>query len=128
VEAIGFDPEATGGQLPTGAEQRGVRDHDGDGNPGATVELRMRGFGEGKLFIVQRSHLVLRGRQTEPGRFEGAVDVRVQEQRTLGARPGFLHREMVIRPEPERSGWKLVRVPPATNCVDLARLGSTLFR
>lgn len=127
VEAIGFDPRLTGGVLPTSPNARGVEDPDGDGEPGATLRLRMRGLGSARLFVVQRSHLVLDGRRTGPGRFEGEVDVRLQEQHTLGADPGFFRQNPSNTPDPERSGFTLVRVPAETGCEELRAATATLF-
>ncbi len=120
IEAIGFDPAATGGALPRQADDPGVRDSDRDGSPGATVEIRVPA-GRARLYIVQRSHLVLSGRETGPDRIEGGVQVLVQEQRTLGADPGVFARTPRIRAEPSRSGFTLVRAPSVRNCEDLVR-------
>lgn len=127
VEAIGFDPAATGGALPRGADDPGVRDSDRDGSPGATVEIRVPAAGRARLYIVQRSHLVLSGRETAPDRIEGGVQVLVQEQRTLGADPGYFARTPRIRAEPSRSGFTLVRAPSVRNCEDLVRESGRLF-
>jgi hypothetical protein len=127
VEAIGFDPAATGGALPQEAGDPGVLDSDGDGEPGATVELRIPAAGRARLYIVQRSHLVLSGRETAPDRIEGGVQVLVQEQRTLAADPGFFARTPSTRPDPARSGFTLVRAPGVRSCDDLRRDAETLF-
>ncbi len=127
VEAIGFDPAATGGALPRQADDPGVRDSDRDGSPGATVEIRVPAAGRARLYIVQRSHLVLSGRETAPDRIEGGVQVLVQEQRTLGADPGFFARTPRIRAEPSRSGFTLVRAPAVRNCEELVRESGRLF-
>lgn len=127
VEAIGFDPAATGGALPSQADDPGVRDSDRDGSPGATVEIRVPAAGRAKLYIVQRSHLVLSGRETAPDRIEGAVQVLLQEQRTLGADPGYFARTPRIRAEASRSGFTLVRAPAVRSCEDLVRESGRLF-
>lgn len=127
LEAIGFDPAATGGALPRVADDPGVRDSDRDGSPGATVEIRVPAAGRAKLYIVQRSHLVLSGRETGPDRIEGGVQVLVQEQRTLGADPGYFARTPRIRAEPSRSGFTLVRAPSVRSCEDLVRESRKLF-
>lgn len=126
LESIGFDPAATGGALPRGADDPGVRDSDRDGSPGATVEIRVAA-GRARLYIVQRSHLVLSGRETGPDRIEGGVQVLLQEQRTLGADPGFFAKTPRIRAEPSRSGFTLVRAPSVRNCEELVRESSRLF-
>lgn len=128
TEAIGFDPARTGGTLPREADAPGVEDPDGDGEPGATLRLRVPGLGSARLFIVQRSHLVLNGRRVEPGRIEGSIDVRLQEQHTLGADPGIFRQNPSISADPQRSGFTLIRVAPGTGCDDLSRGAAALFR
>lgn len=127
LEAIGFDPAATGGALPRHADDPGVRDSDRDGAPGATVEIRVPAAGRARLYIVQRSHLVLAGRETAPDRIEGGVQVLLSEQRTLGADPGFFARTPQTRAEPSRSGFTLVRAPSVRSCEDLVRESPRLF-
>ncbi len=128
VEAIGYDPAVTGGGLPDAIGDPGVQDTDEDGSPGATVELRVPAVGRVRLFIAQRSHLVLKGVQTGEDRIEGDVDIRLLEQRTLGAQPGFFNRTPAIRPDAPRSGFTLVRVADATDCEGLTRKAVALFR
>lgn len=127
-EAIGFDPQATGGKLPTTSDDPGVRDSDGDGRPGATIELRVPAFGRVRLFVVQHSHLMLQGQQTARDRIEGEVEIRRLEQRTLGAEPGFFGRTPSLRPDPARSGFTLVRVPDSLDCNSLREAAGSLFR
>lgn len=126
-EAIGFDPQLTGGELPRGGDDAGVRDSDGDGDPGATIELRVPAFGRVRLFIAQYSHLVLEGRQTGPGRIEGEVEILRLEQRTLGAEPGLFNRTPTLRPESTRSGFTLVRLPAGLDCAALRSAAPALF-
>lgn len=127
METIGFDPQASGGMLPEQRNDPGVVDTDEDGQPGATVELRVPAFGRIRLFIAQHSHLILRGVQVGPDRIEGDVDIRLLEQRTLGAEPGFFNRTPTIRPDSARSRFTLVRVPGAMDCSTLRESANTLF-
>lgn len=120
VETVGLQPAQDEGELPTRPGHPSVADTDGDGEPGATIELRVPVLGTARIFVVQRSHLVLQGRQTAPGRVEGTVEIRLLEQRALGAEPGFFHRTPTIRPDPERSGFTLLRLPDDAGCDDLA--------
>lgn len=128
LEAIGFDPQETGGELPRFIDDPAVRDTDADGSPGATVELRVPALGRVQLFIAQRSHLVLHGTQTGEGRIEGGMDIRLLEQRTLGARPGVFNRTPAIRPDAEASRFILVRVAEDVTCEALTRQATSLFR
>lgn len=127
VESFGFDPALTGGQLPRSARAPGVVDSDRDGAPGVTVVGRFPLFGRVRIFFVQRSHLVLDGRTTAPGRIEGGIDVRVLEQRTIGASSVLFRRNVEIRPDPERSSFVLVATPQITSCEQLRAADSSLF-
>jgi hypothetical protein len=127
LDAIGFDPRSTGGALPAGPRAPGVIDSDGDGNPGATIEIRVPVVGRARLFIAQRTHLVLQATASSPDRVEGQVDIRLMEQRTFGAEPGILRHTPDIRPDPQRSGFTLVRLPDQFGCSDLRRHAHSLF-
>lgn len=127
-EAIGFDPRATGGKLPDGSGDPGIRDTDNDGEPGATVELRVPLVGRVRLFIAQRSHLVLRGAQAGPDRIAGNVDIQVLEQRPLGADPGLFNRTPDLRPDSANSSFTMIRVPDEMGCAGLREAGEALFQ
>jgi hypothetical protein len=127
LDAIGFDPRVSGGTVPEGPDSPGVIDADGDGNPGATIEVRVPLMGRARLFIAQRTHLVLQAQAATPDRVEGVVDIRLMEQRTLGADPGMFRRTPDIRPDPERSGFTLVRLPDGIGCADLRQRATALF-
>gem|GEM_PF-777018 len=119
LDAIGFDPGATGGRLPESPDDPGVIDADGDGNPGATIEVRVPLVGTGRLFIAQQTHLVLRADARSPRRIEGQVEIRKLEQRTLGADPARFRRTPGISPDPGRSGFTMVRLPDGYGCSDI---------
>lgn len=126
TEHIGYDPRETGGALPRDADAPGVLDSDGDGQPGATVVGHFPLFGSVRLFIAQRSHLVLRGRQTAADRIEGTVEVRLLEQRTLGADHRMFRRTPEVRPDPASSRFAMVRTEART-CEDLRGRARDLF-
>jgi hypothetical protein len=75
--------------------------------------------------VVQRSHLVLNGRRAPDGSLRGTVDIRIQEQRTIGTKPGLLGRSPAILPVPARSDFSLIRVPANTDCSRLRTLSQT---
>ncbi|MBB4639555.1 hypothetical protein [Longimicrobium terrae] len=127
VEAIGYDPALTGGELPLNAAARGVVDNDGDGRPGATVIGHFPLFGRVRLFIAQRSHLVLHGRQTSDDRIEGTMEIRAMEQRTLGADNRLFRRTLPMQADPAASGFVMVRTA-AADCAAVRRDSETLFR
>jgi hypothetical protein len=126
-DAIGFDPARTGGELPRSAVDEGVNDADGDGEPGATVEMHVPAFGRVQLFIAQRSRLVLRSVEVDGVGIRGGVEIRMLEQRTLGARPAFFGRTPRLTPDPERSSFNLVRVAESTDCEGVRNQATTFF-
>ena len=73
--------------LPTKKNDPMVLDHDGDGHPGATIQLSVPVFGTVELYLVQASHSVLKGTATEEG-FAGEIEVIRLEQSTLAASVG----------------------------------------
>jgi hypothetical protein len=127
LDAIGFDPALTGGELPRGLSDPGVLDWDGDGEPGATVEMRVPAFGRVQLFIAQRSRLVLKSKATDERGIRGGVQIPMLEQRTLGARPALFGRTPRLSPDPARSAFQLVRVAPSTDCAGIREQAITLF-
>jgi hypothetical protein len=127
MESIGFDPRRSGGRIPDAAGDPGVIDADGDGNPGATIEVRVPLVGTGRLFIAQQSHLVLRADAAGPRRISGIVEIRAMEQRTLDAEPGRFRRTPGIRPDPARSGFTMVRLPDGSGCTEVQQGVAHLF-
>ena len=119
IERIGYHEEASNGQLPNTMNDPAVFDWDGDGHPGATLKLTVPFLPEGELYIVQRGHSILNGRITEPGKVEGSVDVRVFEQRVLGAKPAFLNRSPQIEPNAKESRFSLTALPQGSTCESL---------
>ena len=82
-------------------------------------------LGRVKLYVVQCSHLLLNGRRAPDGSVRGTVDIRMQEQRTIGTKPGLLGRSPAIPPVPARSDFSLIRVPTNTDCSRLRALSQT---
>lgn len=127
LETIGLDPSRLGTDLPSDPQHPAVRDSDGDGAPGATIQMKLRLLGTVRLYIVQRSHLVLHGRRDADDSVRGRVEIRMQEQQTVGARPAFFARSATILPDSGRSEFTLVRVPQATDCASLQRFPPGAF-
>ena len=121
LEAIGFDPGVTGGNLPVDAGSAGVIDADGDGAPGATVLMDVPGVSDIRLHIAQRSRLVLRGESDGKGGWRGDIDIPLLEQRTLGAEPEMFARTPRLQAEPGRSGFRMVPLPGGAGCDAVAQ-------
>jgi hypothetical protein len=120
LEHVGFRPDGAGGKLPTAPDNPSVYDWDGDGRPGATIILSIPLFPSGELYVVQRGHSILHGRVVEPGRVEGGIDVRVFEQRVIGARPAILNYTPEIVPDSAASRFVLTRVALGSTCQSLS--------
>jgi hypothetical protein len=118
-EHVGYRPRQPD-VLPRAASDAAVIDSDGDGHPGATLELSIARLADGELYVVQRGHSILEGHVVAVGAVEGRVDVRLFEQAVLGADPAFLQRQPDIEPDPARSTFRLIRVADATACETLA--------
>jgi hypothetical protein len=119
VERIGYRGGSADDKLPTKIDDPAVYDWDGDGHPGATLQLSIPLLPTGELYVVQRGHSTLKGRVTQPGRIEGNIDVRNFEQRVLGAWPSFLAKSPDIEPDPKESRFILSAIPAGTTCAEL---------
>jgi hypothetical protein len=122
IEHIGYKPMPGNGSLPTKSDDPSVYDWDGDGHPGATLKLSLPLLPDGELRVVQRDHSVLDGRIVGNGRVEGDIDVRLFEQRIIGALPSFLNRSAEIQPDPQGSRFSITPIPPETSCETLRAL------
>jgi hypothetical protein len=119
---------AANGSLPTKPNDPAVYDWDGDGHPGATLKLSLPFLPDGELRVVQRGHSVLDGRVVGDGRIEGEIDVRLFEQRVIGAWPTFLNRSPEIEPEPGGSRFSITPIPPQTSCETLRAVQPAMSR
>jgi hypothetical protein len=116
IERIGYKAAPGDDRLPSRIDDPSVFDWDGDGHPGATLELSVPLLPPGKLYIVQTGRSVLDGRITETGTIEGGIDVQSFQQRVLGARPSFLHRSPEIHADPKASRFTIIPVAAGTTC------------
>jgi hypothetical protein len=116
VERIGYRPTGADDKLPTKADDPGVFDWDGDGQPGATLRLSVPLLPDGELYVVQRGQSILTGRIVQPGKIEGDIDVRGFDQHVIGAWPGFLNKSPEIEPDPKESHFTLNQIPAGSNC------------
>lgn len=116
---IGYDPETSGGVVPTRRNDPGVVDFEGDGHPGATILLNVPVLGDVRMYITQFGWSQFRGEVTEGG-VEGKVLSLAAESRTLGASIGLFAADATITPVPERSRFQLRPIPAGTRCENLA--------
>lgn len=113
VGRVGF----VGDVVPTEASDPAVRDHEGDGQPGATIYVWAPLFGEVAVYIVQRTRILLDGVVAD-GRVSGQATQVDLTQHTIGAANRLFNRQPVLTPVPEESGFTMVRVDASTTCAD----------
>jgi len=119
---VGFDPELAGA-VPVALEDLGVIDWDGDGSPGATVQIDVPVFHSVDLHVTQRSHAVLTGRVDEDGAIRGAADLVEFEQAVLGASNRLFSHAPTVTPMADRGRFSLRPVPAGTTCASLRAQG-----
>lgn len=113
--------------LPRGLEDPRVEDTDGDGQPGLTV--RIEGFVEGDVYVVQRDRSELRGEVHSSGQqIKGLIRWSV-EQSVIGASREMLASTPDSRPHPEakRSYFRMRRIPNQARCADVLQRRRQLF-
>lgn len=115
--AIGFDPRDTAGIVPVAPDDPNLQDYDGDGKPGATVNLVVPMLGAIELYIAQRGHSVMTG-EVQDGAVRGEVDVRYFSQRTLAASNSLFHANPPMRHLDE--SWFRLSPAPGLGCKQLA--------
>jgi len=117
-EHVGYTPAAPGDPPPRKRDDPSVVDSDGDGKPGATLQMVVPVLEPLELYIVQRGHAVLDGRVLPDGRVEGALEAEL-EQVVIGSDPYFLKRDPDLEPEPALSRFVLTPVPEDSTCESL---------
>lgn len=115
--SIGFDPKLTAGKVPAAPDDPHLLDYDGDGKPGATVNLVVPMLGAVELYIAQRDHSVMSG-EVQDGAVRGEVDVRFFSQRTLAASNSLFHANPPMRHLDE--SWFRLSPAPGMGCKQLA--------
>jgi len=113
--------------LPENKKDPRVTDSDGDGKPGASVQLS--GRIKGRTYVVQRLSRSMHGTLTADGHMSGTITGRA-EQVTLGASNPILSRFKAVfldETDPAHNLFDWLPVPEGTTCPELADQGETLF-
>ena len=113
IEYIGYDPAYP---LPSRGGEPGVVDWDRDGNPGATIHLKIPLLGVAEIYIAQHAQILLEGASPAAGRVSGSLSLPLFEQRTLGASTRVLDRSPPIRPILDKSGFSMAPLEADTEC------------
>ncbi len=113
--------------LPQSSEDPRLKDPDGDGQPGLTV--RIEGFVEGQVYVVQRDASQLRGEVHTNGRLIKGLIRWSAEQSVVGASRDMLNKNPQSRPhpEPKRSYFRMRRIPNNASCQQVLARRDTLF-
>lgn len=119
VERIGYRAASADDKLPNKIDDPAVFDWDGDGHPGATLQISIPLLPTGELYVVQRGQSILTGRVVQPGRIEGNIEVRQFEQKVLSAWPSFLAKSPEIEPNPKESRFTLSQIATNSTCETL---------
>jgi hypothetical protein len=124
--AVGWDP-ALAEAVPQTVDDPGVIDWDEDGQPGATIKLRLPFFGKIDLFVAQHAHMVLTAHLPASGPVEGTVSFKAFDQRTIGGTHPRFAASPPMQPDAPASSFALAPVPADTTCGTLeSRLGAIL--
>jgi hypothetical protein len=105
--------------LPQDGDDPGITDDDRDGHPGVTLKLDVPVFGQVDLYVVQHVHTQISGTFTAPDRVEGLVDMRILQQRAVGAGNPLFNRNTETEPVRAESPFLLIKVPETTTCATL---------
>lgn len=109
--------------LPTRADDNRVFDQDGDGKPGVTINIG--GIVNGDIYVAQRSWTRLLGTKRGDA-FSGRVYFD-NEQSILGATSSMLDDPPDAKPVPEKSWFRMERVPSGTSCRKARKLTAGWF-
>ena len=105
--------------LPRKPKDKRVRDTDGDGKPGVTIEVD--GLVSGKMYVAQRTWTRLSGTKRVDGSFAGKVYFN-NEQSVLDATSSMLKDPPDTRPDPSRSFFRLAKLDNDAKCRDARRV------
>lgn len=113
--------------LPSSPEDPRLEDPDGDGQPGLTVQIE--GFVDGQVYVVQRDISELRGEVHTNGRLIKGLIRWSAEQSVVGASRDMLNKNPQSRPhpEPQRSYFRMRRIPNSASCQQVLGRRDTLF-
>ena len=114
---VGYDP--TLGYLPSTLEDPAVIDSDNDGKPGATVQVEVRLFGTVDVYVVQMTHVTLRGTVQDADHIAGAMVIDAVEQHVLDASNRLFVMNPKIRPIQEESTFRMQRLPDGSTCANV---------
>ncbi len=114
VDNIGMRPGAN--TVPSEVDHPDVVDMEKDGHPGATVLVKVPMFGMAKLYVSQRGSIQLDGTIGPDGTVTGRVLVGPTVQHTLDASNLLLKSSPPIKPEANKSWFRMQPHSGASTC------------
>jgi len=123
VDNVGMKPSAA--TVPRTPDDPNVVDMEGDGFPGATVLVNVPMFAQAELYVSQRGSMQLDGTVQPDGSVSGTVNVGPTVQHTLAASNILFKSSPPIKPEPERSWFRLTPISGEANCETVLKLAAT---
>lgn len=113
--AVGFDPRQ--GPIPVDGDPQGSLDFEGDGKPGATVQVEVPLVGlQGDVWVVQHGHTIMQGTDVRSDYVRGKATVVFLEQHTIGATHPWLMSSPKVTQDPGNSYFEMRRVPEGSGC------------
>lgn len=117
--ALGYDADKSP-RLPQSGRDPAVTDPDGDGVPGAAIDVHVPGMGRLPISIVSQGRTTLDGRVTGPGRAEGRALLDDAAQRVVAGLP-FAPPAQSVVPDAQRSRFELVKLEGNASCADVVQ-------
>lgn len=114
----GWDPAACR-EVPEVADDACVRDWDGDGKPGITIEVKAPMFRWTEVYVAQQTHPHLEGWIESEHRIAGRLRVTELDNRVLGASNPLFARQPRTRPVHEASTFTMERIPGDATCAEV---------
>ncbi|MCA9567584.1 MAG: hypothetical protein KC656_07065 [Myxococcales bacterium] len=119
--AGGWDPSACE-RVPSEADDPCVRDWDGDGKPGITIEVKAPLLPWAEVYVAQQTHPRLDGHLVSPDLIAGRLRVGELDNRVLGASSPLFHATPDVRSVDAASTFRMERVEDGASCADVLEL------
>ncbi len=114
----GWDPSACS-DVPTAAEDACVRDWDGDGKPGITIEVKAPLIPWAEVYVAQKTHPHLDCHIVHEDLVEGRMAMLELDNRVLGASNRLFHGQPRTRSVNEASTFRMERLADDASCSDV---------
>lgn len=116
----GWDP-AMCSEVPSTADSPCVRDWDGDGKPGITIEVKAPFFPWAEVYVAQQTHPLLAGRLVSDDLITGGLRVTELNNRVLGSSNRLFNAQPKTRSVHSASTFRMERLPEGATCQTVVR-------